>query len=102
MDAEAAVAEVPATEEAAADVPDDEVPAVDPTQAILVEIPSAVTALAEPLPSAPRRPGGIMIRSISILFLLYPRFIFRIPPPALTEFFASSLPGRHRRYLRLR
>ncbi|CAL8175042.1 unnamed protein product [Prunus armeniaca] len=72
MDAEAAVAEVPATE-AAADVPDDEVLAVDLTRAILVEIPSAasvaptlaIPAFVEPLPSAPRCPGGIVIRSIS-------------------------------------
>ncbi|CAL2259844.1 unnamed protein product [Prunus armeniaca] len=71
MDAEAAVAEVPAIEEAAAGVSDDEVLAVDSTQAILVEIPSvasamptfAVTVFVEPLPSAPRRPAGIVIRS---------------------------------------
>ncbi|CAL2255598.1 unnamed protein product [Prunus armeniaca] len=44
MDVEAAIADVPATEEAAADVPDDEVSVVVPTQAILVEIPSAVCA----------------------------------------------------------
>ncbi|CAL2277542.1 unnamed protein product [Prunus armeniaca] len=69
MDAEAAVAEVLATE-AAADVSDDEVLTVDPTRAILVEIPSAasaaptlaVPAFVQPLPSAPRCLGGRAIR----------------------------------------
>ncbi|CAL2248426.1 unnamed protein product [Prunus armeniaca] len=66
-------AEVPATEEAAADVPNDEVLAVDLMRAILVEILSAasdvptlaITAFVEPLSSAPRRPGSIVIRSDS-------------------------------------
>ncbi|CAL8175382.1 unnamed protein product [Prunus armeniaca] len=73
MDDEAAVAEVLATKEAAANIPDNEVLAVDPTRAILVEIPSAssdvptlaVTAFVESLLSAPRRSGGIVICSDS-------------------------------------
>ncbi|CAL2266110.1 unnamed protein product [Prunus armeniaca] len=44
-DAEAAVAEVPATEEAAVDMPDDEVFVVEPKRATLVEVPSAASAV---------------------------------------------------------
>ncbi|CAL9001588.1 unnamed protein product [Prunus brigantina] len=58
---EAAVAELPAPEEAVADMPDDEVLAVKPTRVALVEVPSAasavptlaVTASVGPLPIAP-------------------------------------------------
>lgn len=76
LDVEATAAEVPATEEAAADMPDDEVLAMEPTRAALVEVPSAasavptlvVTASVGLLQSAPRRPSDIVIRSVSVCF----------------------------------
>ncbi|CAL2257347.1 unnamed protein product [Prunus armeniaca] len=86
-DAEAAVAEVPAAEEAAVDMPDDEVLVVEPTRATLVEVPSAVsvvptlavTAFVEPLPFAPRRPGGIVIRSPPRSSLSLPAIAMSMP-----------------------
>ncbi|CAL2276282.1 unnamed protein product [Prunus armeniaca] len=70
MDAEATVPEVPATEEAAADVPDDEVLAVDPTQAIPVEIPSAASVVPT---------------------LVVPRSLSRCRPPLVVQPPRSSL-----------
>ncbi|CAL2240307.1 unnamed protein product [Prunus armeniaca] len=88
LDAEVAVAEVPTTEEATADMPDDEVLALEPTRATLVEVLSAasavptlaVIAFVEPLPSAPRRPSGIVIRSPSRSSLPLPTVAVSMPP----------------------
>ncbi|CAL8162669.1 unnamed protein product [Prunus armeniaca] len=54
--------EVPATEEPAADMPDDELPAVEMTRATLGEVPSAAPIVS----STPRRPTGIVFRSVSL------------------------------------
>ncbi|PQQ00289.1 uncharacterized protein Pyn_32351 [Prunus yedoensis var. nudiflora] len=71
VDAETAAVEVPAAGEAAADMPDDEVIAAEPTWGALVDVssadsaepPLANTAPVEPFPLAPRRPSSIVIRS---------------------------------------
>ncbi|PQP98392.1 uncharacterized protein Pyn_30515 [Prunus yedoensis var. nudiflora] len=74
---------LPATAEAAADMPEDKVIAVKPTRVALVEVPStasavptlAVSASVELLLSAPHRPSGIVICSVSILSFAIPSLI---------------------------
>ncbi|CAL2273621.1 unnamed protein product [Prunus armeniaca] len=93
LDAEAAIAEVPAIEEAAANMPNDEVLAVEPTRAALVEVPSAayavptlaVTASVEPLPSAPRCPSSIVIRSPPQSSLPLSTVAVSMPPAPLSQ-----------------
>ncbi|XP_008246377.1 PREDICTED: uncharacterized protein KIAA0754-like [Prunus mume] len=93
LDFEAAVAEVPATEEAAADMPDDEVLAMEPSRAALVEVHSAasavpilaVTASVEPLPSAPRRSSGIVIRLPPRSSLSLSTVAVSMPPAPLSQ-----------------
>ncbi|CAL9007282.1 unnamed protein product, partial [Prunus brigantina] len=92
-DGEAAVDEVPATEEAAADMPDDEVLAVESTRVVLVGVHSAasaeptlaVTASVESLPSAPRRPSGIMIHSPLWSSLSLSTVTMSMPPAPLSQ-----------------
>ncbi|CAL9017344.1 unnamed protein product [Prunus brigantina] len=92
-DVEATAAEVPATEEATADIPDDEVLAVEQTQAALVEVPSAASAVptlvvmtsVEPLPSTPRRPSGIVIRSPPRSLLPLSSVAVSMPPAPLSQ-----------------
>ncbi|CAL8152871.1 unnamed protein product [Prunus armeniaca] len=93
LDAEAAVAEVPAIEEAAVDMPDDEVLAVELTRAALVEVPSAASAVptlaiiasVESLPSAPRRSSSIVIRSPPWSSLPLSTVVVSMPPSPLSQ-----------------
>ncbi|CAL9018318.1 unnamed protein product [Prunus brigantina] len=90
LDAGAAAVEVPVAEDAATDIPDDEVIAVEPTQAALVEVPSVasaeptsvITVPIEPLPSPPYRPRGIVFRSSPRSSLPLSR---RPPPPMVAS-----------------
>ncbi|PQM38710.1 uncharacterized protein Pyn_41041 [Prunus yedoensis var. nudiflora] len=74
-------------------MPDDEVLAVEPTLATLVEVPlaaSAVPTLAifvsiELLPSAPRRPSGIVIRSPPRSSLPLSMVTVTMPPAPLSQ-----------------
>ncbi|CAL8993179.1 unnamed protein product [Prunus brigantina] len=93
LDAEATATEVPAAEEAAADISGDEVPAMELTQAAQVEVPSVasaeptsvVTVPTEPPPSAPPRPRGIVFRSPPRSSLPFSTVAVSLPPASLSQ-----------------